>query len=164
MDSFKEEINKEQSKPRIMRGEHTVACASFTEKFDPNKTDELINDMLKKKAEISEKYKDVFHYALVPIPFKSYITKWAEDRKDIPEWVSKFGWKSLYGITIVELEGLKENMLCFKSAEAMQEFLDVVESNKTLMFQSQERAVEEAIKFYEFLGKMKNKDIKEEKV
>lgn len=123
-----------------------------------------MNKMMKTILEAKDSIKEIgpiFTCALSPLEVIRQIEKLAMESSNIGS-MPILG--AFCGINLVPLDGLKDKLLMFTSRDTMEEFLKYVDSNKSLMFLSQEKAVEEAIKFYEFIGKIKSGEMREKNI
>ena len=152
------DFNEEQMQGRLHRKGHTALTACHTETFDPANVDDMINELMKAKAKMKS-VGPIYKFCLSPQGVISKLTELAESNSTARAF-PMLG--PIYGMTFVPLDGLEEKVLMFETRESLNNFLDIVESNKTINLLSPKKAVEEAIKLYEFIGKMKKGETKVE--
>lgn len=153
-------MNDEQIEGRLYR-EGQLTAVSTTEYIEPMNTDTLVKNMLDAKNAMKE-IGPIYNYALSPLAVIQTIKEYVEetDKTNIAPHL----WGTFCGIDIIPLDGLKDKLLMFKDSKSLKEFLDHVDKEKVLMLISQEQAVENTIKFYEFIGKIKSGEMVEKDV
>ena len=164
-----EELLREQAKSRLFREGQSLSANCSMDDVKPLDIDELM-----KAHEKIKKIGPIYRYALSCVVAYNKIKEMAHREREETQFnpVAHLGFNNTYfGIDIRPLEGLEDKMLLFQNFETMDEFLRVVDVNKTINLFSQKRAVEEAIKHFEFVGRIKDgemkvssEDLKDEKI
>lgn len=138
-----------------------LTSVSSSDYNEPVSVDDMVETMLDAKNSLKE-LGPIYNYALSPEDVIQKIKEYVEktDRTRIAPNL----WGTFCGIEIIPLDGLSDKLLMFTERKTLNEFLEHVDKEKALMLVSQEMAVENTIKFYEFLGKMKSGDMVEKEI